>query len=119
MDCSNHSLQLQKLLTFVYQLSPALGPFSQLQCICFFDASSLMNAVHQVITQTIPIIHPFYGSFVIPNLGREERDKNKWHVNSLTTNEQCNVHTSLNYLPKTVTGDISQRISVVRHGCLF
>lgn len=89
LECSKHSVQLRKIHTFVYQLSPALGPFSQLLCICLFNTGSLVNTVHQVITQTIPIFHPLYSPFVITNLGRRGKDKSKCQQSNCKWTVQC------------------------------
>lgn len=91
LECLSLLLQLHNFLTFVYQLSPAFGPFCQLLCVCFFNASSLMNTVHQVVTQTIPIIHPLYRPFVIANLVHEEREEKNGHVCWLSNCKQENV----------------------------
>lgn len=51
--------------------------------------------------------------------GRGVGGINNCHVNNLTTKEHSVVCTSVYYLPKTVTGDVIQRVSVVRHGCFL
>lgn len=62
------SYEVVRLLTFVYQLSPPLGPLSQLLCIGFLDFGTLLDAVHQVIAEPVTIINPFHCTFVVPNL---------------------------------------------------
>lgn len=62
------SHEVVRLLTFVYQLSPPLGPLSQLLCIGFLEFGALLDAVHQVIAEPVTIINPFHRTFVVPNL---------------------------------------------------
>ena len=57
-----------KLLTFVYQLPPSLGPVSQLLWVGSLDFGTLLDAVHHVITEPMTIVNPFHCSFVVPNL---------------------------------------------------
>lgn len=54
--------------TSVYQLSPSLGPLSQLLCVGFLDFGTLLDAVHQFIAESVTIVNPFHCTLVVSNL---------------------------------------------------
>ena len=55
--------------TFVDQLPPALGPLCELLGVGLLDAGALVEAVHQVVTQAVAVVHALHRPLVVPHLG--------------------------------------------------
>lgn len=66
--CVKHKTWVGYIQTFFYELPPALPPFCELLGIGLFNTRPLMNAVHQIIAESVAIIYPFHCSLVITNL---------------------------------------------------
>lgn len=66
-------MQISPKFTFFHKLPPALPPFRQLLCIRLLYACTLVDAVHQVITQPVPVVDPLHHPLVIPNLATERK----------------------------------------------
>lgn len=71
------------ICTFFYELPPAPSPFCELLGVGLFNTCPLMNAVHQIIAESVAIIYPFYCSLVITDLrtateAHEESFKGDW-----------------------------------------
>lgn len=71
------------ICTFFYELPPALPPFCELLGVGLLNTCPLMNAVHQIIAESVAIIYPFHCSLVITNLRtatetHEESFKGDW-----------------------------------------
>lgn len=60
--------QRQSRDTFLDQLLPPLGPVSQLLGISLLDLGPLVDAVHQVIAEPVPVVNPLHRPLVVPHL---------------------------------------------------
>lgn len=63
------------MLTFFYELPPPLAPFCELLCIGLFNACPLVQTVHEIATEPMAIIYPFYCSLVVTNLRSSNKEK--------------------------------------------
>lgn len=58
------------LLTFLDQLSPSLGPLSELLTVGLLDLGTFLKAVHEIIAESMAIVSSLHGTFVVPHLWR-------------------------------------------------
>lgn len=56
------------LLTFLDQLSPSLGPLSELLTVGLLDLGTFLKTVHEIIAESMAIVNSLYGTFVVPHL---------------------------------------------------
>lgn len=70
-DLTGEEAGTEGLPTFLHKLPPTPGPLSELLRVRLLDACPLMQAVHEVATQAVPIVNSLHGPLVVPNLGTE------------------------------------------------
>lgn len=56
------------LRTFLHQLSPAFGPLGELRGVALLYARTLVQTIHQVITQSVPVVHTLHRTLVVAHL---------------------------------------------------
>lgn len=66
-------MQLFDLLTFLDQLSPSLGPLSELLTVGLLDLGTFLEAVHEIVTESMAVVKSLYGAFVVPHLWKKQK----------------------------------------------
>lgn len=61
------------MLTFLNELSPSLGPRSQLIAIRLFYLGTFLQAAHEVIAEPMAVINSLDGTFVVPHLRAQKQ----------------------------------------------
>lgn len=64
----SQSAPLRYFPTFFYELPPALSPLGELLGVSLLNTRPLMDAVHQLVTETVAIIYPFDRFLVVADL---------------------------------------------------
>lgn len=59
-------------LTFLNQLPPPFGPFSELLAVGLLDLGTFLKAVHKIIAESMAVINSLDGTLIISHLRKME-----------------------------------------------